>query len=151
MPSQPNYLTWQLSRFTLSVQLETMMLIYEISGNYLFRFNRKLFALKNFKCTVAKYLNVNLIWKCGKKCRAGNLLIPSSLISLKSNERLWVIRSDCSRQMSDRERNRSGCSEEMSDCEWFAQVAQRKWAMWANRSFCLPNMSQWAICSKTFG
>ena len=37
-----------------------------------------------------------------------------SLISLKSNEGLWVIRSDCSRQMSD--------------CERIAQVAQDKWA-----------------------
>ena len=36
------------------------------------------------------------------------------LISLKSNERLWAIRSDRSRQMSD--------------CEQIAQVAQRKWA-----------------------
>ena len=37
-----------------------------------------------------------------------------SLISLKSNEQLWAIRSDRSRQMSNRER--------------IAQVAQRKWA-----------------------
>ena len=36
------------------------------------------------------------------------------LISLKSNEQLWAICSDRSRQMSDR--------------EWIAQVAQRKWA-----------------------
>ena len=37
-----------------------------------------------------------------------------SLILLKSNERLWAIRSDRSRQMSDR--------------EGIAQVTQRKWA-----------------------
>ena len=41
--------------------------------------------------------------------------VSESLISLKSNERLWAIRSDCSRQMSDRQR--------------IAQVAQRKWAI----------------------
>ena len=43
------------------------------------------------------------------KTRAGH-----SLISLKSNERLWAIRSDHSRQISD--------------CEQIAQVAQAKWA-----------------------
>ena len=37
-----------------------------------------------------------------------------SLISLKSNEGLWAIHSDRSRQMSD--------------CERIAQVAQAKWA-----------------------
>ena len=37
-----------------------------------------------------------------------------SLISLKSNERLWAICSDCSEEMSDHER--------------IAQVAQDKWA-----------------------
>ena len=55
-------------------------------------------------------------------CRAGNSLICSSLICssahllifLKPNEQLWAIHSDCSRQMSDRER--------------IAQVAQDKWA-----------------------
>ena len=44
--------------------------------------------------------------------RAGNL--PHSLILLKSNEWLWAIRSDRSRQMSD--------------CERIAQVAHDKWA-----------------------
>ena len=39
--------------------------------------------------------------------------VSDSLRSLKTNERPWAIRS--------------GCSEEMSDCEWFAQVPQRKW------------------------
>ena len=39
------------------------------------------------------------------------MLIANSLISLKSNERLWAIRS-----------------EEMSDCERIAQVAHQKWA-----------------------
>ena len=38
-----------------------------------------------------------------------------SLISLKSNEQLWAIRSDRSRQMSD--------------CERIAQVARDKWAI----------------------
>ena len=28
--------------------------------------------------------------------------------------------------------------------EWIAQVAYQKWAMWANRSGCSPNMSEWA-------
>ena len=39
--------------------------------------------------------------------------------------------------------NRSFRSPKMSDHERFAQVAQRKWAMWANRSFCSPKMSKW--------
>ena len=50
--------------------------------------------------------------------RAGNLLIRSLLISLKSNELLWEIRSHRSRQMSD--------------CEWIAQVTQDKWATISN-------------------
>ena len=55
--------------------------------------------------------------------RTGNLLLRSSLIrsfahSLKSNERLWAIRSDRSRQMSDHEP--------------IAQGAQRKWATVSN-------------------
>ena len=75
----------------------------------------------------------------------------NSLISLKSNERLWAIRSDRSRQMSDRER--------------IAQVAQRKWATvseslrslktnerpWAIRSGRSEEMSEWAIRSKNVG
>ena len=73
------------------------------------------------------------------------------LISLKSNERLWAIRSDRSREMSDRER--------------IPQVAQRKWATvseslrshktnerpWAICSGCSEEMSQWVINSTTFG
>ena len=62
--------------------------------------------------------------------RAGNLLIRSSLISLKSNERLWAICSDWSNQMSNANLSESlisltknerpcaicsGRSEEMSD------------------------------------
>ena len=43
-----------------------------------------------------------------------HLLIADSLIALKSNERLWVIPSNRSRQMSN--------------CEQIAQVAQGKWA-----------------------
>ena len=83
------------------------------------------------------------------------LLIAHSLISLKSNEPLWAIHSDCSWQMSNHERIaqvaqfkmsnvseslisltknerpwaiRSGCSEEMSDRERIAQVAHQKLA-----------------------
>ena len=90
--------------------------------------------------------------------RAGNSLICSSLrsfdhslILLKSIERLWAIRSDCSRQMSD--------------CEWIAQVAQDKWAivseslkslmkneqLWAIRSGGSWLMSKWVIRSNIFG
>ena len=57
--------------------------------------------------------------------------VSDALRSLKTNKWPWV--------------NRSGCSEEMSDRERFAQVAQRKWSMWANRSFRSPKMSKWAI------
>ena len=78
-------------------------------------------------------------------CRAGNSLIRSLLI------RSFDI---CSFR-----------SNKMSDCEGFAQiaqdkwatvskslmVAQRKWAMWANRSFHSLKMSEWAIRSKVFG
>ena len=39
--------------------------------------------------------------------------------------------------------NRSFRSPKMSDHERFAQIAQRKWAMWANRSFRSPKMSKW--------
>ena len=35
----------------------------------------------------------------------------------------------------------------MSNHERFAQVTQRKWAMWANRSFRSPKMSEWVNCS----
>ena len=88
----------------------------------------------------------------------------------QSNERLWVIRSDHSRQMSDRERiahslffnglceriaqvahrkwvlyaNRSGHSPKMSDHEQFTQVAHQKWA---NRSGCSPKKRDWVNCS----
>ena len=45
-------------------------------------------------------------------------------------------------------------------CEWIAQVAHKKWAMWANRSGCSPKLSnhewfahitqrKWAIVSKS--
>ena len=54
-------------------------------------------------------------------------LIAHLLISLKSNEGLWAIRTDRSRQMSDREIC-SGRSEEMSNHERITQVAQDKWA-----------------------
>ena len=55
------------------------------------------------------------------------------LILLKSNERLWAIRSDRSRQMSN--------------CELIAQVAQDKWA---TMSQSLMINEEWAICSKKF-
>ena len=55
--------------------------------------------------------------------------VSDSLRSLKTIERQWG--------------NCSGRSEEMSDREQFAQVTQRKWAMWANRSFRSPKMSKW--------
>ena len=91
-------------------------------------------------------------WKMGKnqksviKTRAGN-----SLISLKSNERLWAILSDRSRQMSDGEQ--------------IAQVAQRKWAtvseslrslktneqLWAICCGCSEEMCEWALRPKNFG
>ena len=66
-------------------------------------------------------------WTHCKKYRAGN--------SLKTNERPWA--------------NRSGRLEEMSDGE---QFAQRKWAMWANRSFrCSLKMREWVIRLKNVG
>ena len=85
--------------------------------------------------------------------------IAHLLILLKSNERLWAIRSDRSRLISDREGiaqvaqrkcttvseslrplrgneqpwgNRSGQSEEISDCERIAQITQDKWATLSN-------------------
>ena len=70
--------------------------------------------------------------------RAGNSLNCSSLISHKSNERLWAIRSDRSRQMRELLRsliskelpwaNHSGLSYQKSYRERFAQVAHDKWA-----------------------
>ena len=66
-------------------------------------------------------------------CRSGaGLGIRSLLICSfrKSNERLWAIRSDRSRQVSESERlwgNRSGCSYQKSDYERIAQVAHDKW------------------------
>ena len=56
------------------------------------------------------------------------------LISLKSNEGLWAIRSDRTRQMSD--------------CERIAQVAPDKWATVSEslRSL-MTNEQLWAICS----
>ena len=68
--------------------------------------------------------------------RAGN-----SLISLKSTEQLWEIRSERSRQMSDRERIAQVAQLSwaiMSDslrslrgnelCEWITHFAHKKWA-----------------------
>ena len=53
------------------------------------------------------------------------------LISLKSNEQLWAIRSVRSRQMSDCEPI-SGCSWQMGDCDRIAQIAHDKWATVSN-------------------
>ena len=72
--------------------------------------------------------------------RAGNLLIPSSLIS-------------------------SFCSNQMSNCEQFAQITQDKWAIvskllrlltknerpWAILSGRSEEISEWEIRSKYFG
>ena len=69
--------------------------------------------------------------------RAGNLLIAHLLISLKSNERLWAIRSDRSRQMSDR--------------EWIAQVNQRKWATLSDSLSLLRGNEQMSNSPKNFG
>ena len=56
------------------------------------------------------------------------------LISLKPNERLWAIRSDRSNQMSD--------------CERFAQIAQNKWATMSESLRSLRgNEPPWANCS----
>ena len=74
--------------------------------------------------------------------------MSESLRLLRGNERPWA--------------NRSGRSEEMSDRERIAQVAQRKWATvskslrslktneqpWAIHSGRSEEMSEWAICSK---
>ena len=55
-----------------------------------------------------------------------------SLISLKSNERLWTIYSDRSRQMSD--------------CERIAQVSQDKWATMSKQlRLLMTNEQPWAI------
>ena len=105
-----------------------------------------------------------VIQPCILRSRAGNSLIHSSLIrsfahpsfthsliSLKSNERLWGICSDRSRQMRDREQ--------------IDQVTQRKWAtmskslsslktneqLWVIRSGRSEEMSEWAIRSKNVG
>ena len=95
---------------------------------------------------------------CGESLhtRAGNSLIWSSLIRSFTHfaQIKWATVRDSLRLLKTNERpwaNSSGRSEEMSDREWFAQVAQRKWAMWVNRSFRSRKMSKWAICSKNFG
>ena len=76
-----------------------------------------------------------------KKARAGNSLIAHFLISLKSNDRLWAIGSDRSRQLSD--------------CERIAQVAQDKWgtvsewlrSLMTNEGFAQVAHDKWANCS----
>ena len=60
-----------------------------------------------------------------------------ALISLKTNEWLWA--------------NCSGRSEEMSNREQFAHVAQRKWAIWANCSFRSWKNEQMSDWLKKFG
>ena len=60
-----------------------------------------------------------------------------ALISLKTNEWLWA--------------NCSGRSEEMSNHEQFAQVAQRKWEIWANCSFHSWKNEQMSDWLKKFG
>ena len=54
----------------------------------------------------------------------------NSLRSLRSNVRLWAIRSDCSGQMSN--------------CERIARGAHQKWAMWANCLGRSPKKREWA-------
>ena len=54
----------------------------------------------------------------GQSWEFAHSLIAHLLISLKSNERLWPICSDCSRKISDRER--------------IAEVTQDKWATMSN-------------------
>ena len=66
-------------------------------------------------------------------CRAGNSLIRSLLICSFSHfaQFKWATVSDLLRFLKTNEWpwvNRSGCSEEMSDCEQIAEVAQDKWA-----------------------
>ena len=78
-------------------------------------------------------------------------LFAHLLISLKSNEQLWAIRSDPSRQMSNHEQIAQGRSEEMSHRERIPQVAQENEWPWAIRSGCSEEMSKWAIHSKKFG
>ena len=79
-------------------------------------------------------ISCQLPLSCMQSWEFTHSLIAHSLILLKSNEQLWAIFSDCSRQMSD--------------CERMAQVAQRKWAICSGRS---EEMSEWTICSKNFG
>ena len=56
-----------------------------------------------------------------------------------TNERLWANRSGCSEERSRPWANHSGCSRQMSDHEWFAQVAQRKWL---NEQFTQKNLAK---------
>ena len=78
--------------------------------------------------------------------RAGNSLIRSSLICSFTHfaKIKWATESDSLRSLKTNEwpwANRSGRSEEMSDCDWIDQVAQDKWA----------TVSEWAIFSTNFG
>ena len=87
-----------------------------------------------------------LIWSCkqrghSQKCRAGNSLICSSLIRSfahfdKSNEQPWA--------------NCSGCSEEMSDLEQIAQVAQDKWATLSDSLRSLRENERMSVSLKNF-
>ena len=93
------------------------------------------------------------------------------LISLKSNEQLWAIRSDRSRQMINHEQIAHFRSFPLSDLseslrsltknEGCYRIALQKWAtisnllillrvnegLWANRSGRSPKLSEWVNCS----
>ena len=86
--------------------------------------------------------------------------VSKLLRSLKTNERPWAIRSGCSEEMAKKSKilffsmfyirffylknERIAHSLFFGErCEWIAQVAHQKWAMWANRSGRSPKMSEW--------
>ena len=71
--------------------------------------------IKSYSKTYKKYIRCKKYIFAGLRIRSfAHCSFAHLLILLKSNEWLWAIRSDRSRQMSDRER--------------IAQVTQRKWA-----------------------
>ena len=148
--SNPGPLPQKSGVLPLSHHIKIWILFFnnKIKENLLARNGLKIYFIKLISLV---FLEVILEFTFFQGWEFVHLLIAHLLISLKSNEQVWGIRSDRSKQMSDYEQ--------------IAQVVQRKWAIvreslrslktnewpWAIRSGCSEEMSKWEICSKNVG
>ena len=102
-------------------------------------------------CTDTVHITYILHCTCTNISRAGNSLIRSSLILLISNERLWAICSDRSREMSNCERIAQTAHIKRATMSDSLRLLITKEQLWAIRSGRSPKMSKWEIRSTIFG